>query len=164
MLMAGCSGADKKPPPAPKTESSLDRIIAVGKSWTETNKAEGFIDDSDIAFIRTTDQFVLRLKEGSRIGLVEITREELMRTRDGREFHCEVVGVVQASLRSDWKVGEPTLRVMTPEASLRRKCREPGINRPIKQFSPIDVTYVLRGDRLIAIEPARSRSSLLPGD
>jgi len=59
---------------------------------------------------------------------------------------------------------EAVVIVRAPAASLQRRCKEPGFPLTSKRIPELNATYVLRGDRLVAIEPVTLRSSLLPVD
>lgn len=163
-IAPGCGGKPKAPPPPPKVVGPEDRILVVAKAWREMTQTEGFLNQPDVAFMRVTDQFTLHLKPESPTALVDIHRNELLRSPDGREFHCTVKGAVRAAVSYAWRVDEPVVSVHMPEASLPRECKERGFTRPFKRFPALTATYALRGDQLVAVEPVTLRSSLLPAD
>lgn len=159
-----CGPKNEPPPAPPKVESAEDRIRLVAKAWREMNQTEAFLQTQDVAWMRATDQLTLHLPDHGPTGLVDIERTELMRTPQGNEYHCKVAGAVQAALKFEWRLGEAVVTVRTPAAVLGRRCKEPGFPIPSKQSPALDITYALRGDRLVAIEPPTLRSSLLPID
>ena len=160
----GCGPKNEPPPPPPKQASAEDRIRLVGKAWREMSQTEAYLQDKDVAWMRATDQLTVHLGNGGPTGLVDIERTELMRTPYGTEYHCTVAGAVQAALKFEWRMDEAVVTVRAPAAVLQRRCREAGFPIPSKQSPAIDITYVLRGDRLVAIDPPTLRSSLLPVD
>ncbi len=166
VVLGGWSCGPKRtaPPPAPPKVSAEERIITVGKAWREMTQTEGFVNQSDVAFIRVTDKFTLHLNPGSKTALVDIRRNELIRSPNGREFHCKVQGAIRATVDFAWRMEEATVSVQMPSAALPRTCRERGFNRAFKQFPALSATYALRGDQLMAIEPRTLRSTLLPSD
>lgn len=163
-VIAACGVKQQAPPPPPKQVGPEERILAVGKAWREMTQTEGFVNQADVAFIRVTDQFTLHLQPGSSTALIDINRNELIRSPDGREFHCIVQGTVQGAVDYAWRMDEASLSLRMPSAALPRKCRERGFTRAFKQFPGINATYALRGDQLMAIEPVTLRSALLPVD
>lgn len=163
-VLTACRGAER-PPEQPQTRySPRARIEQVGHSWHETTLSEGFLSDPDVAFARATDTFRINLTAQRSVALVDLDREELFRTRDGRELHCRVRGAVAASVAFAWRLDEATMTIHMPASSLPRRCKESGFNRPTKRFSALDATYALRGDQLVAIQPITLRSSLIPSD
>jgi hypothetical protein len=159
-----CGNKPEPEPPPAKHVGPDDRILVVGKSWREMTQSEGFINEPDVAFMRVRDTFTLHLEQGASTALVDVDRDELLRSPDGREFHCKVAGAIKASVSFAWRMDEPVLSVRVPEASIPRKCKERGFTRPFKQLPALSASYALRGDQLVAIEPITLRSSLLPAD
>jgi hypothetical protein len=163
-VLSGCGPKNETPPPPPKQASPEDRIRLVGKAWREMTQTEAYLQDRDVAWMRATDQFTLHLGQGGVSAIVDFERTELMRTPFGTEYHCTVAGSVQAALKYEWRMGEAVLTVRAPQAVLKRRCKEPGFPIATKKSPALDVTYALRGDRLVAIDPPTIRSSLLPVD
>lgn len=159
-----CKRPPPAPPPQPATFGPEERILTVGKAWREMTQSEGFVNQADVAFMRVTDQFTLHLESGSLTGLVDIERKELLRSPDGREFHCTVSGAVKVSVKYDTLLDEARVSMHMPESTLPRKCREKGFAKHFKEFPGLSATYALRGDQLIAVEPVTLRSSLIPVD
>ncbi|MBI5531104.1 MAG: hypothetical protein HY898_00210 [Deltaproteobacteria bacterium] len=159
-----CGSGNEKPPEPPKRASAQERILSVGKSWQEGTRSEGYVNTADIAFLRTTDKFTLHLTSGKSTGTVDLEREELIRTPQGREYHCTVTGAVQAVVKFSWRGEEAAVAVRVPASTHPRSCRENGYPSPSKQFDAVNAIYVLRGDQLVAVEPQTLRSSLLPAD
>ena len=162
LLLCGCGPKNEPPPQAPKHASAEERIRLVGTAWREMSQTEAYLEQKDVAWMRATDQFTLHLGERGLTGLVDIQRTELMRTPQGTEYHCTVAGAVQAALTFEWRMEQPIVTVRAPSAVLRRRCKEPGFPIPTKQSPALNVTYALRGDRLVAIDPPTLQSSLLP--
>lgn len=163
-MLVGCGGAQEQGPEPPKKVRAEDRILLVGTSWQEATQSKGFPGQPDIAFMQATDKMTVHLKAGARTALVDLEREELLRTPQGQEFHCTVTGAIQAAVKYAWKLEEPALVLRVPSATLRRACKEPGFPNASKAFDALNATYVLRGDRLVAIDPPTLRSALLPSD
>ena len=163
-MLVGCGGAQETGPEPPKKVRAEDRILLVGTSWQEASQSKGFPNQADIAFMQTTERMTVHLKAGARTALVDLEADELLRSPQGREYHCTVTGSVQASVKYAWKLEEPALVLRVPAATLRRSCKEPGFPNPSKRFDALNATYVLRGDRLVAIDPPTLRSALLPSD
>jgi len=159
-----CRKKEAPPPPPPAKLGPEERITQVGKAWREMMQSEGYVNQPDVAFIRVNDQFTLVIKPGSRTALVDVDRTELIRSPDGREFHCKVEGAVRAAVSYAWRMEEASISVHMPTANLPRACRESGFSRPFKEVPGISATYVLRGDQLVAVEPITLRSVLLPVD
>ncbi len=159
-----CGNKPEPEPPPAKHVGPDDRILVVGKSWREMTQSEGFINEPDVAFMRVKDTFTLHLEPGAPTALVDVDRDELLRSPDGREFHCKVEGAIKASVSFSWRMDEAVLSVRIPEAAIPRKCKERGFTRPFKQLPALSASYALRGDQLVAIEPITLRSSLLPAD
>jgi len=159
-----CGGKQEPPPPPPKKVGPQEKILNVARAWREMTKTEGFVNQPDVAFMRVTDQFTLHLKPGSKTAIVDIERRELLRSPDGREFHCKVEGAIRSAVKYAWRLEEAAISVHMPSAALPRKCQEPGFSKAFKTFPTLSATYALRGDQLIAVEPVTLRSSLLPAD
>jgi hypothetical protein len=164
LCMVACSGAPPPPPPKLKPITPEERILSVAKSWQEFTRAEGYLSEEDIAFMRTNDRFQLHLQSGSHTALVDIERDELIRTPQGREFHCKLRGAVQSVVHYVWTLDEARLELRMPPASVPRSCQEQGFARPSKQIDALNAVYALRGDRLLSVEPATLHSILLPAD
>jgi hypothetical protein len=141
-----------------------ERILTVGKAWRETTQTEGYINQSDVAFMRVTDQITLMLEPSSLSAMLDIERKELLRSPEGREFHCTVTGAVQVAVSYESRMKEATVSVRMPQSTLPRRCKEDGFSKHFKEFPGFSATYALRGDRLLAIEPITLRSSLIPVD
>ncbi len=160
----GC-GASREPESENlKPITPEERILSIGKTWQESTRSERFVSEADVAFIRAEDRFRIHLTQRSRGCLVDIERDELIRTPQGREFHCQVRGAVQAIVSYSWRVEEARMDLRMPAVALRRTCTEPGFSLATKQFDDLNATYALRGDQLVAIAPATLRSSLIPSD
>lgn len=138
--------------------------MVVGKNWREMHLAQAYTPTPDVAFIKTEDSFTLHLQAGSPTATVALDRKELIRTPQGREFHCNARGAIQAAVEYAWRLDEPELKLTMPGGELPRTCEEPGFPHRTKVVLPLNATYVLRGDQLIAIEPAPLRSVLNPMD
>jgi hypothetical protein len=164
MALSSCGPTNDKPPEPPKRASAEERILSVGRTWQESTRSEGFINDAEIAFMRATDKVSLRFEDGSRTALADVEREELIRTPAGREYHCTVSGAVKAVVKFSWRGDEAAMMVKVPASTHRRVCKETGFPRAARQFEPLNAIYVLRGDRLVAVDPPTSRSSLIPSD
>jgi len=160
----GCGGGQEKGPDSPKKADAQERILTVGAAWQEATQTEGYPNQPEIAYLRATDRMTMRFRQGSREALVELEGDELIRTPQGREYHCKVDGAVRGTAKFAWRLEEATVAVHVPAAMLRRACREPGYPTAAKRFAALDATYVLRGDRLVAIDPPTFRSALLPSD
>lgn len=164
LVCNACGGGGEAPPPPPKRLTAEERILQVGKTWEETTLAEGYLNEPDITFLRATDRMTLQLQQGARVALATFDRKELIRTPQAREFHCKVSGVAQAAVNFAWRVNEASLTVRVPAVSLRRACNESGYPHPTRVIDQLSAVYVLRGDRLVAVDPSTLHSVLLPGD
>jgi hypothetical protein len=164
LALPGCGPGNDKPPEAAKHASAQEHILNVGKSWQEGTRSEGYLNTADIAFLRATEKFTLHLVSGAPTATVDLEREELIRTPQGREYHCTVAGAVQAVVKYSWRVGEAAITLRVPASTHPRACRENGYANPAKQFDAVNAVYVLRGDQLVSVEPQTFRSSLLPSD
>jgi hypothetical protein len=162
--LASCAGAPPAPPPETKKQTPEDRVLLVGKTWQETVQTEAFPNEGEVSFVRSVEKVELRLKAGSRDAALGVEREELLRTSDGRQLHCRSEGSGRAAVRYLVRLGEAAVAVRAPRTALRRACKEGGFDHPPKPFEPFETLYVLRGDRLVSVEPAGARSVLLPMD
>ena len=147
-----------------KPLTAEERILTIGATWGETTRTEGYVSDAEVAFIRADDRFAVHLTAHASTALVDIERTELIRTPQGREYHCKVRGAVQSIVKYAFRLDEPRVEIRIPSVALPRTCDQSGFSQPTRQFEALNATYALRGDRLLAIDPPTYRSSLLPSD
>ena len=159
-LSGACGGAEG---PAPRVfEDPGVKVRSIARVWQELSVDEGVFDrdPNGVERYRIETRISLELGEGSAREVV--TRDELFRMRDGREFHCKTQGVVPVRVRYRREREEIRLDLDNDATALRRSCREPGFPVLSKEVPGASVTFALRSERLLAIHPAQVRATLLP--
>lgn len=145
-----------------KHEDPGVHVRRIAKVWREIIDEEGIpSSEPEISLFRIRTEMRVELGEG---GVVReaIDRTELFRMRDGFEYHCVTRGVVPATAHYDNVLGEIRVTISNAAARIPRECREPAFAKKSKDLTAGSTVFALRSDRLVAIEPARARTVLLP--
>lgn len=163
VLAAGCGSGPEGPPPAVPREEAMTRLRRIATRWTESLIEESRIenDPNGIASFSVRIERTLELGPGTEAREI-VLRDETFRTVTGGAFHCSAQGIVPVVARAAWDRGLIRLTVDSDAALLQRSCREPGFPVLAKRMGPRSTVYLLRGERLVAIEPATARNELLP--
>lgn len=134
----------------------------VGVRWTDTVEDKGFLDNdpNGVLEFRVTTTRTFTLVDGGLVKL-RVERDELFKTRLG-DFRCAAKGDLAGTASYAWSAGEAEVRLDLPNASLPRRCEQPGFPITAKSLPPSTMLLVLRSDRLIGKTSARDRTVLLP--
>ncbi len=162
LALSACGGGDA----APRTVAVEDpeaHLLRIGSVWEERGLEEGFLenDPQGIAFYRVESVSRVTFVRGG-AARQAITRHELFKTKAGAEHHCESTGTVEARVAYRREGHELRVVLENGEAALPRSCREPGFPVPAKRVARGTTVFALRSERLVAIDPPRSRAVLLP--
>jgi hypothetical protein len=162
-LLAACGGGETVVRPVVPREDPEKHLLRIGTLWEERSLDEGFLenDPQGISFFRVETVLKIKLEGGGKASEA-IERIELFRMRSGGEFHCEARGTVDARAVYSRAGDELRVAIENGEAALPRSCREPGFPVPGKNVSRGNTVFALRAERLVAIDPPRSRAVLLP--
>lgn len=161
LALSACGGGEA----APRTVATEDpvHLLRIGAVWEERGLEEGFLEDDPqgVAFYRVESVSRVTFVRGG-AARQAITRHELFKTKAGAEFHCESTGTVEARAAYRREGRELRVALENGEAALPRSCREPGFPVPAKRVARGTTVFALRSERLVAIDPPRSRAVLLP--
>lgn len=145
-----------------KHEDPAVHVLRVASVWREIVEDEGIpAGEPEITFFRIRTEVRVELGAGGAVREA-IDRTELFRMRDGFEYHCLTRGVLPATARYEAIAGEIHVTISNVAARLPRECREPAFAKKSKDLPAGSTVFALRSDRLVAIEPARARTVLLP--
>jgi hypothetical protein len=163
IAIAGCGGDEAKPRPVVPREDPSAPVRRVSQRWFELVEEEGFLSNDPMGVVSYEVKVNRRVELGEGAKAAEsVEREELFRMTTGKEFHCKSKGALPAEVTYTWKNGEVHVLLDRGAGQLPRDCAEPGFPVPAKEVRRARTLFVLRGDRLVAIEPATARSVLLP--
>jgi hypothetical protein len=160
MTQSGCGGGQERVEAPVQNESASDEIRRVATTWTNATPAKGILSPpSPVSVFHTLRRSVITLApEGAREVL---TVEEELEMRDGRKVRCSQGFEHPLVVRYGRKQGEAAVEVTRPPLSATRNCEG---THPEPEFQePARVTrFVLRSDRLIAVEPTTDGRTYLP--
>lgn len=161
--LAACGGSSA-PPTVAKRETPAEHIHRIGTVWEERTAADGFMSPpSDIDRFRIESRMELTIGDPAATTAKELVeRTETFTMRNGRTYHCSATASTTARVAYAWRGTQPELRLDSPAVLLARRCAEPGYPYPEKRLDPATVTFVLRDDRLVAVEPPLAKSVLVP--
>jgi hypothetical protein len=138
------------------------KVRSIATVWQELSVDEGVFDRDPHGVEKYRIETLVRLELAEGGAREVVSRDEVFRMRDGREFHCKAAGAVPVRVRYRREREEIRLDLDNDATALRRSCREPGFPVLVKEVPGASVTFVLRAERLVAIEPAHLRATLLP--
>jgi hypothetical protein len=163
VVALGCGPGEPVKRPVVPREDPEKHLLRIGKIWQERSLDEGFLenDPQGMAFFRIETLTKVTFSPGGKAEET-IARTEYFKTKSGAEFHCEAKGVVPAVVTFSRTPEEIRVSIENGEASLPRTCREPGFPVGGKQIPRGRTVFALREERLVAVDPPRSRAVLLP--
>jgi hypothetical protein len=160
---SGCGPGAREVPAPSVYEDPGERVRAIARVWQETTVDQGFLegDPNGVVSFRIESRVRVELDKDGR-AREQVVRQELFRMRDGREFHCVAEGVVAGAARYRRQRDEIRVDLSNGGGKLPRRCQEPGFPVLSKDVPPAKVTFALRSERLIAVDPPHVRATLLP--
>lgn len=147
-----CGGREAAPPPVAIQETPADEILRIGQRWSAATQQRGLLSPPSPISV-----FVVR--EESRIELTpdsareRLIIEEELELRDGGTLVCQARFDHSLGLRWGRREGEAAVELRRPVLRGTRACQggrhpEPELERPGGA-----VRFVLRSDKLVAVDP-----------
>jgi hypothetical protein len=158
--MSGCAGGQRKAEVPVQKESPGDEIRRIATTWTNVDPAKGILSPpSPISVFHTSTRSVITLKSGQ--AHETLTIEEELELRTGATVRCSQRFEHPLGVRYGRKLGEAAVEITRPRLSAVRSCE--GAHPEPEFRQPARVTrFVLRSDRLVAIDPATDGRTYLP--
>jgi hypothetical protein len=90
--------------------------------------------------------------------------QDRLEYRDGSVVECTSESTRRIVLHYQFTNDQPAARVEAPGAPLSLDCRGPVPTELPATLAPLDITLVLRDERLVVLAPATDRRQFLPVD
>lgn len=154
---------EEPPPLAPVVrETPADEIRRIGVVWQSVSERKGIQSPpSKISTFQHRLSSMLRLEPGQHI-VEKLIVDEALQLRDGGKFVCRAEGQVNVRIVYGRRSGEAMVQLERPPVRLERACDPPSFPDPQVEIPGGVARFVLRGDRLIAVEPPLEKREYLP--
>jgi hypothetical protein len=167
LAVAASPGCASPPPPAPTAVPKLsphDELVQVAAHWVsreqERRSFEGAGGVTASSTITTSDLDITSEKNVRE----SLTIEERLTLGSGTEVTCKSQVTVGLGARYSRREGQPTAELTRPVTPLVRSCSSPPPTGFVAEVPAARWVVVLRGEKLVAVEPATNRRQYLPSD
>jgi hypothetical protein len=137
--------------------------LRIGRVWEVRDTQKGFRDPpSPIALFDVAIHDTLTLTPGKPTGTEELHFDEALKMRDGSSGRCQADATVTVAVRYGRRGGDAAVQIDRPSLRAQRRCQPPGIAEPVLESGPVSARFVLRGDQLVAFQPAAEKRRFIP--
>lgn len=158
--LLGCAGNKREVEAPVRQETPADEIRRVSNEWVYTAPTQGLLSPpSPISVFHTITRSVVTFRGEE--AHEELTIWEDLELRSGGTVRCANKFSHPLKVRWGRKNGEPAVEISRPALEGKRTCD--GIHPEANFAEPARVArFVLRSDRLVAVEPATDGRTYLP--
>lgn len=159
-LGSGCAGGTPEAQEPVQEETPADEILRVSAAWTSIEAETNILSPpSPLSLVKRRMASHIELSFES--ATERLTIDEEIELRSGGKLRCSTSLERSIELRYGRKAGEAAVELTSPPAALPRRCdgQHP---EPTLELPPRRALFVVRADRLIAIEPRTDGRTYLP--
>jgi hypothetical protein len=162
MVLLGCGGGHKEVEEPTRQETAAEEIRRIATTWSLTEPSKGILSPpSPVSVFHIVTRSVISLAPSG--AKEELTVWEDLEMRDGSRVKCANKFSHGLGVRYGRKLGEAAVEITRPALGGLRTCE--GGQHPDPEFRAAEKTarFVLRSDRLVAVEPATDGRIYIPG-
>lgn len=156
----GCAGKTEEAQVPVQKETAADEVLRIGDEWESRVIDKGILSPpSKISVFATTTDSKIELSEAG--GTEQLVIKEDIELRSGATVQCRTEFSHQLQVQWGRRQGRAAVELTRPALSGRRNCQ--GMHpEPTLQKDAHRALFVLRSDRLVAVEPPLEDRVYLP--
>jgi hypothetical protein len=162
-LVVACGPGVAEPPSAPRRETPADEILRVAEVWQSTAHEKSLLSPpSPVSVADVNTESTVRFSRDGKQAKERLIFRERFQLHDGRTFECGASAELELGVAWGRRRGEAAVQLTRPAATVLRRCVPEGFGDATLEPSAGPARFVIRADRLLAVDPPLEKRVYLP--